>query len=217
MCPPLIAPRLLMRLLPLLAASLLSWNLCAQTVCTDCLAGPAVCNGSVTGYLEADDCFLDDGTFIDAFTLVLDAPATVPIAMNSTDVDCYLFLLDSSCNVLTSNDDCSGSTLNSCITRALAAGTYYVAPNSYDPSEGSYTLSVSGCVSQPAPSLSIQRQGPNVRVSWPVSATGFVLDQSPMVPGGWSQVPFPYVTNATEISITAPANVGNSFFQLRRL
>jgi hypothetical protein len=72
-----------------------------------------------------------------------------------------------------------------------------------------------------APLLSVEQLvGGNVRVHWPLPATGFVLDQtsaisSPPASISWSQVPFPYQTNATHISITvAPA--GNKFYRLRR-
>ena len=67
-----------------------------------------------------------------------------------------------------------------------------------------------------APLLSIERQGADVRVFWPLPASGFVLDQSLAVTGAWSQVFFPYATNATAISITVPAPAGNKFYRLRK-
>ena len=67
-----------------------------------------------------------------------------------------------------------------------------------------------------APLLSVQRLGSAVRVYWPTNATGFVLDQSLTVTGAWSQVAFPYATNATHISITVPAPAGNKFYRLRQ-
>jgi hypothetical protein len=71
-----------------------------------------------------------------------------------------------------------------------------------------------------APRLSVERQGANVRIYWPLPATGFVLDQataltSPPAAIAWSQVPFPYSTNATHISLTVPSPVGNKFYRLR--
>jgi hypothetical protein len=67
-----------------------------------------------------------------------------------------------------------------------------------------------------APLLAVEQLGGgNVRVFWPLPATGFVLDQSLTVTGVWSQVAFPYATNATHISITVPA-AGNKFYRLRR-
>jgi hypothetical protein len=44
-----------------------------------------------------------------------------------------------------------------------------------------------------------------------------VFDQSPTATGAWSQVAFPYTTNATDLSISVPAPTGNKFYRLRRL
>jgi hypothetical protein len=71
-----------------------------------------------------------------------------------------------------------------------------------------------------APLLSIQQLiGGNVRVFWPLPAEGFVLDRtaalaSPPAAISWSQVSFPYQTNATHISITV-APSGTNFYRLR--
>ena len=69
-----------------------------------------------------------------------------------------------------------------------------------------------------APRLLITRSGSGVIVSWPRPATGFLLDSTPSLgPAAvWSQVPFPYQTNATDIFITVPAPVGNRFYRLRK-
>lgn len=88
-------------------------------------------------------------------------------------------------------------------------------------SGGSYTLVggfwgiVSAVQAPGAPPLSIERIGANVRVFWPKPSTGFVLDQSLAVTGVWSQVSFPYTTNAADIGITVPTAGGNRFFRLR--
>ena len=66
------------------------------------------------------------------------------------------------------------------------------------------------------PLLSVEQVGGAVRVYWPLPATGFLLDQSLTVTGAWSQVSFPYTTNATDISITVPAPTGNKFYRLRK-
>ena len=63
--------------------------------------------------------------------------------------------------------------------------------------------------------------GGSVRIYWPLPATGFVLDQttalaSPPAAISWSQVPFPYQTNATHISITVPPGIGSKFYRLRK-
>jgi hypothetical protein len=72
-----------------------------------------------------------------------------------------------------------------------------------------------------APLLSVERLGGNVRVFWPLPATGFLLDQttalaSPPAAIVWTQVPFPYSTNTTHISLTVPAPAGNKFYRLRK-
>jgi uncharacterized protein (TIGR03118 family) len=71
------------------------------------------------------------------------------------------------------------------------------------------------------PPLSIERTYGSVRVFWPLPGTGFVLDQttnlvSPPATNSWVQVPFPYQTNLTHISVTQPAAVGNEFYRLRK-
>jgi hypothetical protein len=71
-----------------------------------------------------------------------------------------------------------------------------------------------------APLLSVEQlSGGNMRVYWPLPAEGFVLDQTSGLAGppaaiSWSQVTFPYQTNATQISVTV-APSGNKFYRLR--
>jgi hypothetical protein len=82
--------------------------------------------------------------------------------------------------------------------------------------------SVATAVQTPgAPLLSVEQTNGVVRVFWPLPATGFVLDESLALaspPGAiaWSQVPFPYQTNATHISITIPMPAGHKFYRLRK-
>ena len=65
------------------------------------------------------------------------------------------------------------------------------------------------------PGLNIVRLGGLVTVSWP-RATGFLLERSLAPTDGWSQIPFPYVTNADTISVSAPVATGNCFYRLRK-
>jgi hypothetical protein len=70
-----------------------------------------------------------------------------------------------------------------------------------------------------APLLSIERSGADVRIFWPLPATGFVLDQTASLDGApvpWTQVVFPYQTNATHICVTVPVPSGNKFYRLRK-
>jgi hypothetical protein len=73
-----------------------------------------------------------------------------------------------------------------------------------------------------APLLSVESLGGNtVRVYWPLPAAGFFLDQAnslatPPATNAWSQVAFPYQTNATHISITVSSPTANKFYRLRK-
>jgi hypothetical protein len=70
-----------------------------------------------------------------------------------------------------------------------------------------------------APRLNIQHTAGNVRVSWLLQADDFVLDCATNLNAPntvWDQVPLPYDTNATHISITVTSPVGNKFYRLRK-
>ena len=104
---------------------------------------------------------------------------------------------------------------------ALNGTTGQPAANAQSMTGGNFSLtggfwSIFAVQTPEAPLLSVERQGANVRVFWPLSATGFVLDQSLSATGAWSQVSFPYVTNATAISISTPVPAGSKFYRLRR-
>ena len=71
-------------------------------------------------------------------------------------------------------------------------------------------------LNSPVPPLRAERvAGGGVRISWPLPASGCLLDETTLPTASlWSQVPFPYDTNATEISITLPV-AGSKFYRLR--
>lgn len=79
-------------------------------------------------------------------------------------------------------------------------------------------------VAQPSESPTLGAEplaGPGVRLFWPVSASGFVLDQtqalaSPTAATVWTRVSLPMQTNAGRVSVTVPAPVGNTFYRLRK-
>lgn len=72
----------------------------------------------------------------------------------------------------------------------------------------------------PPPPLAIEHSAGAVRVFWPAPATGCVLEEvsalnaSPVT--AWTQVPFPYQTNATHISVTVPMPAASKFYRLRK-
>ena len=65
-----------------------------------------------------------------------------------------------------------------------------------------------------------QASADHVRVFWPLAAANFVLDEtndlnaSPTI--AWTQVPFPYQTNATDVAFTLPLEAGHKFYRLRK-
>ena len=95
-------------------------------------------------------------------------------------------------------------------------------------SGGPFTLaggfwSVLGAVPTPgAPSLLITNTPGGAVVSWPLPATGFLLEQTLQLtapPGAipWNPVPAgSYQTNATHIFITVPMPSGHRFYRLRQ-
>jgi len=62
------------------------------------------------------------------------------------------------------------------------------------------------------PTLSIQKSGTNVTVSWPTAFNGWVLESSAgLSPASWGNV-----SGVTNNSVAVPASSGNEFFRLRR-
>ena len=66
-----------------------------------------------------------------------------------------------------------------------------------------------------APMLTAELLGANVRISWPLSATGFVLEHSAGLGTAWAPVATAYQTNNARISVTVPA-LGQRYYQLRK-
>ena len=71
-----------------------------------------------------------------------------------------------------------------------------------------------------APALAVALIKETVVLSWPLTATGFVLEQTALVPGdskSWTQVPAgSYRTNDVNLSAVFPVLPGCQFFRLRQ-
>ncbi len=108
-------------------------------------------------------------------------------------------------------------------------GTYQVSgtigqPDAGGPmTGGSYSLtggfwSIITVVQTPgAPLLTIalNSQPPTVTVSWPASATNYVLQQNPnLTTANWTPVGLPVSTNGATLSVTISPPLGNLFFRL---
>ncbi len=67
------------------------------------------------------------------------------------------------------------------------------------------------------PSLRISLVGNDVRVSWPASASSFVLEENPALTDGasWVNVDGPYQNDGSERFILAPASEAGRFYRLR--
>jgi hypothetical protein len=72
-----------------------------------------------------------------------------------------------------------------------------------------------------APLLTVTRSNNAVVVSWPLPATGWVLECTNSLPqvssASWLQIPPPYQTNGINLQFTEPAPAGNKFFRLQKL
>jgi len=112
-------------------------------VCSDCLLAELGCDGEIVedGLFE-DDCVLQDGSFIDVFSVDMAEPGRLALSLSSIEFDSYLWLYDENCEVVETNDDCQPGNFDlSCLTADVEAGTYFVAVNSYAAAEtGLYQL-----------------------------------------------------------------------------
>jgi hypothetical protein len=109
-----------------------------------------------------------------------------------------------------------------------AGGVYSLSgsigqPDAGTMSGGNYTLDggfwgVAAVQTPGAPLLSVVRSNNNVVISWPLPASGFLLDQVTALTASpsWMQVAFPYQTNATHIYVTVPMPSGTKYYRLRK-
>ncbi len=126
-----------------------------STAATGCATRTTHVLGTTTqGTLAAGDCLLADGTITDLTTVSL-GEANMYLFREVAAFDTYLFLAASDGSVIAENDDeiLNGSSRNSAIKALLPAGTYILAPTSFEAGvTGDYSLSsstisptVSGC------------------------------------------------------------------------
>jgi hypothetical protein len=67
------------------------------------------------------------------------------------------------------------------------------------------------------PGLTVVREGNNVQISWPVSATGFTLERTPSLsPANWQDVSQPVQVVGDQNVVTVPISAGNEFFRLHQ-
>jgi hypothetical protein len=72
-------------------------------------------------------------------------------------------------------------------------------------------------VINPAPSLNVRAAGKGINLSWPSSATGFVLQESSdpsLNPPNWNSVQAPVAVENDEITASVPLSTTNKFYRL---
>jgi hypothetical protein len=113
------------------------------TFCESCLTGPVPCGGTVTGSLAAGDCFFTDQSFFELYELIIPPGKLVDLRLSSAAFNCFLFVMDETCELVLVNDDCHGGTTDSCLLAMQLPGRYFVGVNSVAGGEtGDYTLEV---------------------------------------------------------------------------
>ncbi len=115
----------------------------------------------LNGALGGNDCEIrdllrgtNDNSFADQYRVTLAAPGMLTITMRSTEIDAFLWILNTGnncaggCNpviVLAFDDDSGGGVngLDAQITIGLAAGSYIIFANSFSRETGAYTIETS--------------------------------------------------------------------------
>jgi hypothetical protein len=115
---------------------------------------PAVVAGSFT----ADSCrVLDllvpsaDNTYVELYRVSLAKKSVVTVKQQSSVVDSYLAVTDSSYESIFENEDASANTADAAIFGSLAAGTYYVFATESEQAAGPYSLSLAAEDPRPCP------------------------------------------------------------------
>lgn len=108
---------------------------------------PIALGQTLNGSLAAGDCDLGDDIYIDFYSFNGTAGQPIWIAMSSTAVDSYLYLIDDQGELVALNDD-SGEGTDSRIPGEGGAitlpytGQYIIGASSYDVESGAYTISL---------------------------------------------------------------------------
>jgi hypothetical protein len=68
-----------------------------------------------------------------------------------------------------------------------------------------------------APSIAVSKSGANILISWPESASGYVLQAATSLSGAsWSPAAGTSATSAGKVTVTLPITAGNQFFRLKK-
>jgi hypothetical protein len=122
--------------------------------CNPTFAPSIVAGQTINGALTADDCYDNTNTaYIDAYKMVIVAPATIDLVLHSSVFDTYLLLLvpnSTGTGFVTfseNNDSNAGGTTDAELKGFVPAGTYYIVATSNLPNVlGAYTLKLTSPV-----------------------------------------------------------------------
>ncbi len=120
----------------------------------------------------------------------------------------------------TATDNCDPLVTVTCVPASgylFPFGSNNVVCTAVDSSGNTNTCSFTVTVVEPEPTLTIQLQGTNVVISWPVSCGTYILEQKndldPIVL--WSTTLEPVVVVGNQNTVTKPASITQEFFRLR--
>ncbi len=112
------------------------------TSCADCGVGSLEC-GQLAVRELGNGCEPDDGVFLDAWPIEIDAAGFYELSVRSEAFDPILFLTDDSCTELDASTRCGESGDSACIRGELEPGSYVVLVANSDPGvRGAYELSL---------------------------------------------------------------------------
>jgi len=112
--------------------------------CADCVTAAIECDSEVQATLDEESCTLAGaGSFVSLYPFTLAQDGPVIVDLQSAEFDTFLWLYDSNCDPVASNDD-GGQGFNSLLITDLTAGDYVVGVSSFAAGEiGLYDLSLS--------------------------------------------------------------------------
>ena len=194
-----------------------SYTLSLTLDASPCPSAPINFGETKSGALAATDCRLPaDSSFIDVYTFSGAAGQPISVAMSSTALDAYLFLLTPSGSVLAEDDNGAGTTdaripAGSGTITLPSNGVYTIYANSSLAGEtGAYTLTLNGTAVTPPPAAPLRLDTvapPAGRASGgqQIKLTGAFASLTSVTVGGVA-ASWTFTNGTSEITVTTPAH-----------
>ncbi len=110
--------------------------------CVECQVREITCGSDVRSIIDGSTCELVGAGPIEYWRFTVGDPGAVRIRVRSAEIDPVIALFDAQCEEISRNDDCDGTTTDSCLERSLEAGTYSIGVSSLFSDSGEYTLTI---------------------------------------------------------------------------